>query len=160
MWMTVWQQQAAPRQAEEAINGPLRDDGLRGCVEGAQHERHPGPRKRDDHHRLKGLHGRYSRALRHDKRQRRVYARRRTRDLRRPAGRQAFGRRRKTEVPVHRRRANVPRAGFAVRHLLRGQSVGEGNVQALESLHRGGQIRTPVIGRVREFPDHLQARWL
>ena len=66
----------------------------------------------------------------------------------------------KSAVLVHCRRANAPRAGLAVRHPLRGQSAGEGNVQALESSHGGGQTRTPVLGRVREFPDHLQARWL
>ena len=92
--------------------------------------------------------------------QRRVYAGRRTRHLPRPASRQAAGLTKKTAVPVHRRRANVPRAGLAVRHPLRGQSAGKGNVQALGSLHGGGQIRTPVLGRVREFPYHLQARWL
>ena len=91
--------------------------------------------------------------------QRRVYAGHRIGDFRRPFGRQAKGRTRKTAIPVHRRRANAPRTSFAVRHPIRGQSVGEGNVQALESSHRGGQTRTPVIGRVREFPDHLQARW-
>ena len=79
----------------------------------------------------KGLRGGYSRSLRHDKLHRRVYARRRIRDLPRPAGRQAVERARKTVIPVHRRRANVPRAGLTVRHPLRGQSPGEGNVQAL-----------------------------
>ena len=68
-----------------------------------------------------------------------------------------LGKQGKTAVPVHRRRANVPRAGLAVRHPL-SQSAGEGNVQALESSYGGGQTRTPILGRVREFPDHLQAR--
>ena len=81
-------------------------------------------------------------------------------DLPRPAGRQAVGRTRKTAVPVHHRRANVPRAGLAVRHPLRGQSPGEGNVRALERLHGGGQTRAPVLGRFRKFPDYLQAWWL
>ena len=57
---STWQQLATPRQAEEVTNGPFRDDGPRGHVEGARHERHPGPRKRDDYHRPEGLHGGYS----------------------------------------------------------------------------------------------------
>ena len=55
---------------------------------------------------------------------------------------------------------DVPRAVLAVRYPLRGQLAGEGNIQVLESSHGGGQTRTPVLGQVREFPDHLQARWL
>ena len=43
---------------------------------------------------------------------------------------------------------------YAVNHLARAMSKPP-------KVHMGGgQIRTSVLGRVREFPDHLQARWL
>ena len=62
----------------------------------------------------------------------------------------------KAAVSLYHRRTDVPRASLTVRHPLRGQPAGEGNVQALEGPHEGGQVCTPVLGRVCGAHNHLQ----
>ena len=60
--------------------------------------------------------------------------------------------------PGYHGQRNVPRTGVSLRHRVRRQSAGTGDVQTFQGTHGGGQTSTQVPGRDNELCNHLQAR--